>query len=187
MKLSGLILAGGKSRRMGRDKAQIIFDNQSFLDNTVRLVENFTNDIVISSNQSPVTYYPVIADIYKNVGPIGGLFTGLQAVKNDFVLVLPVDMPLLNKTVLNYLLEHINPNKKINVFHLNNRPQMLTGIYNKDVLPVIKKQIMQKDYKLQHLLHKVSFKLIDASPYKNVFINVNSPDELNRLNEKNGN
>ena len=186
MKLSGLILAGGKSRRMGRDKAQIIFDNQSFLDNTVSLAENFTSEIVISSNQNPVTNYPVIADIYKNIGPIGGLYTGLQAVKNDFVLVLPVDMPLLNKAVFKYLLEHINSDKKINVFHLNNRPQMLTGIYHKNVLPVIKEQITQKDYKLQHLLQKTTFNLIDGSAFKNVFINVNSPDELNRLNEKNG-
>jgi len=187
MKLAGLIIAGGKSRRMGRDKAQIIFDNQSFLDNVISLVENFTSDIVISSNQNPVTNYPVIVDIYKNIGPIGGLYAGLQAVRNDYVLVLPVDMPLLNKNVLKYLFEHINPDKKINVFHLNNRPQMLTGIYHKDVLPVIKEQITQKDYKLQHLLQKVSFNLIDASAFENDFVNVNSPDELNRLNKKNGN
>jgi len=186
MKLSGLILAGGNSRRMGRDKSQIIFDNQSFLDYAVSLLEKFTDNIVISSNQSPVTKYPVVVDQYKNIGPIGGLHTGLQAVYNDYVLVLPVDMPLLNRDVLNHLLEHINPDKKINVFYLNNRPQMLTGIYHKDVLQIIKNQIEQKDYKLQHLLQKSSFNLINVSAFKNVFININSADELNRLNQKNG-
>lgn len=187
MEISGLIIAGGKSRRMGQDKAQIIYQNQSFLDYAVSLVENFTDDIIISSNQSPVTNYPIVADLYKNIGPIGGLYAGLQAVKNDFVLVLPVDMPLLNKEVFDRLFKNFNSRKQMNIFNLDDRPQMLTGIYHKNILPVIEEQILQKDYKLQHLLQKASYKLIDATAFKSIFVNVNSPVELNRLNQKNDN
>ena len=185
MQLSAIIIAGGKSRRMGTDKTQLIWQGKTLLQKAVDLLQNFTNDIVISANVKLQTDYPVIPDKQKNMGPMGGLQAGLQAIRYSKVLVLPADMPLLDKSVIEILIQKADEQKDINVFNTGNRMQMLVGIYDKNILPLIEKQIAEKDYKLRNLLQKSAYHLIDGSSFAGKFINVNTPDEWEKLQANN--
>ena len=187
MKVSGIVIAGGKSLRMGTDKSSLVFQNQSFLNRAVSLLQNFTDDIIVSTNDIiKAINYKTIPDAIHNTGPIGGLYTCLSYIKYDSALVIPVDMPLLTTDVFTFLLQQADSSKKINIFRANNRLQMLTGLYHKDLIPIIKQQIDAGDYKLQNLLKKTPHHIINAGDFSAQFININTPESLQKLQQKNG-
>ena len=187
MKVSGIVIAGGKSLRMGTDKSSLVFQNQSFLNRAVSLLQNFTDDIIVSTNDKiKAINYKTIPDSIHNTGPISGLYTCLPYIKYEIALVIPVDMPMLTTEVISYLLEQADFSKKINIFRANDRLQMLTGLYHKDLLPVLKQQIETGDYKLRNLLNKTLNHTIDAGDFSSQFVNINTPESLQKLQKKNG-
>ena len=185
MQLSAIIIAGGKSRRMGFDKTKMIYQGQSMLQKSVELAGYFSTDIIISSNRLPEMDIPVLADKIPDIGPLGGLHTCLKRIKNPKALVLPADMPLLDEQVLEYLIKKADFQKDINIFQAEGRWHPLVGIYDKNILPLIEKQIAEKDYKLRNLLQKSAFHLIDGSSFAGKFININTPEEWAKLQANN--
>ena len=186
MKVSGIIIAGGKSSRMGFDKTQILYRGNTFMQHAISLLAQFTDDILISYHKDTKFPYRVYTDEIPGTGPIGGLFTCLQHIQNSHAIVIPVDMPLLDAEVLNFLLKQSDNQKDINVFQSGNYPQMLVGLYHKNIVSVLKKQIERKDYKLQNLLQKSSYQFIPGDKFATRFMNVNSPGELSKLLQENG-
>ncbi len=187
MKVSGIVIAGGQSLRMGIDKHSLIFRNQSFIDRAVGLLKNFTPDIIISANDKSHSYaYKTIPDSVPNTGPMGGLYTCLPLIKNDRALVIPVDMPLLSPEVLRYLLQQADLSKKITVFHANDRLQMLAGLYHKGIVSFLQKQLAAGDYKLQNLLKTIPHQIIEAKNFSPLFFNINTPGQYKKLNLENG-
>ena len=187
MKISGILIAGGKSKRMGTDKSLLTYGQQSFVERAANLLLQFTDDLLISSNTDyPDFNYKIVPDKILNTGPIGGLYTCLPYIKYDMALVIPVDMPLLTTEVISYLLEQADFSKKINIFRANDRLQMLTGLYHKDLLPVLKQQIDTGDYKLRNLLNKTPHHIIDAGDFSSQFVNINTPESLQKIQQKNG-
>ncbi len=187
MEVSGIVIAGGKSRRMGTDKSSLLYRQQSFLDRAVGLLRNFTADIIVSTNeQIASTDFNAIPDIIQNAGPMGGLYACLPHIKNDRALVIPVDMPLLNVEVLQYLLQQADLHQKISIFQAGGRLQMLTGLYHKDIVPLLQKHIATGDYKLRNLLNTIPYQIIDADHFNSLFININTPEQLTKLHLKNG-
>jgi molybdopterin-guanine dinucleotide biosynthesis protein A len=183
MNLPAVILAGGKSKRMGTDKTQLIYKGKSLLQHSIDLLQAFSDNIIISSNRPLRINFPVFSDSIPDAGPLGGLFTALSLVKEQKLIVLAADMPLLTPAVIEYLLKKADFNKQINIFSVNNKWQPLVGIYDTSLLPIIKNQITHKDYKLHHLLQKSSLHLIDGSKFAMQFMNVNSPAEWQKLNK----
>ncbi len=181
MQLSAIIIAGGKSKRMGFDKTNIVYQGKTFLQNAVDLLRTFSDDIIISSNQALSTAIPVIPDVITDMGPIGGLYACLPKIKYDKSLVIPVDMPLLNAEIINHMIQNADFQKDINIFQVADKLQSLVGIYDKNTVQLMAKQIEQKDYKLRHLLQKSAYHLIDGSKFATQFINVNSPEELAKI------
>ena len=187
MKISGIVIAGGKSLRMGTDKSSLVFQNQSFLNRAISLLQNFTDDIIVSTNDKiKAINYKTIPDAIHNTGPISGLYTCLSHIKYDIALIIPVDMPLLTTEVLTYLLKQADFSKKVNIFRTNDRLQMLTGLYHKDLVPVLKQQIDTGDFKLRNLLKKTSHHIIDAGDFSSQFVNINTPESLQKIQQKNG-
>jgi len=183
MKVSGIIIAGGKSSRMGFDKAGIIFKEQRFIDRAIGLLEKFTNDIIISSHKDYQTKYPSQKDKITGTGAIGGLYSCLPKTKYDISIVIPIDMPLLSEAVISFLLKNADTNKDINVIKTDAYLQMLVGLYHKNIVPVLEQQIKEKNYQLKQLTKLIDTHLINADIYSRLFINVNNPDELKKLQE----
>ena len=187
MQLSAIIIAGGKSSRMGSDKTKMIYRGQSLLQKAMELAGHFSADVIISSNGQVNTNaeLSVFADEIPDIGPLGGLYTCLKHIKNRKTLVLPADMPLLDKNVLEYLIKKADFQKDVNIFQVEGRRHPLVGIYDQNLLPLIEKQIADKDYKLRNLLQKSAFHLIDGSSFTAKFININTPDEWAKLQANN--
>ena len=100
--LSAIILAGGKSSRMGQDKALLTLGGETQLSRTVALAKAAGCDqILISRNQAGFIY-----DIYPDSGPLSGIQAALLHVRAPSCLVLTIDTPLLNAQLINHLLAH---------------------------------------------------------------------------------
>lgn len=105
--LGAIIIVGGKSRRMGRDKRTLSIDGKPLVSFAIELAEHFTSNIVISANDQLPEFknYPVITDSEPGLGPAMALQNSLKAVTFDKALVLVGDMPFVSKEVIEQLLE----------------------------------------------------------------------------------
>ena len=183
MDITGVVIAGGKSRRMGFDKASIVFNNATFLQRSIDLLNQFTPDILISSNACQSNEYVIVPDEIENIGPLGGLYSCLRKSKYSKVFVVPVDMPLLDKEIITYLLDNADFSKSATIFQVLGRKHPLVGIYDVSLVSQIHSQIKKKDYKLLNLLQMSSCQVISGDRFAHKFVNVNSLDELSKLNE----
>lgn len=105
--ISVIILAGGKSSRLGKDKRQISLKNKSLIEYSIALARNVSDDIIISANDYLPNFeqYKVIPDIIKGAGPLQGIISSLQQIRNQKALVLTSDMPFLSNHLISKLIQ----------------------------------------------------------------------------------
>jgi molybdopterin-guanine dinucleotide biosynthesis protein A len=103
-KIAGVVLAGGLSSRMGRDKAQLLLADKTLLARAVDLLEQTSLEAVFVSGE--LSNYPNIADIYPQLGPLSGIHASVECLLSDYdaIFFIPVDMPLLSVTECTELL-----------------------------------------------------------------------------------
>ncbi len=181
MKFTGVVIAGGKSFRMGKDKKQILYQGQSFLERAIGLLSKFTDEVVVSSNTDCLLPVHIIKDEIPDIGPIGGIYSVLKNIKNEYALVIPTDLPLLDEEILSHLIGSFDRKSDACVFEINHQTEALVGIYHKNILSFMEKQIDQGEYKMQILLEKVVAQKISADAFKDKFININTPQDLKKL------
>ena len=106
--VSAVVLAGGQSRRMGRDKALIDYQGRPIIAHVIDTLRTLSDDIVVVSNRSDL-YAPfgarVVPDYEPPCGPLGGIAAGLQAAQRSLAVVVACDMPFLNVTYLRWLID----------------------------------------------------------------------------------
>ena len=112
--VSGIVLAGGRSRRLGRDKAVETIAGQALILRVLDSLSHVTQELVVVVNNSererelPLPDSVVTAvDIYPDTGSLGGIFTGLSASTNKWGIVVACDMPFLNLQLLEHLLSFV--------------------------------------------------------------------------------
>ena len=185
-KITVALLAGGKSSRMGQNKAILTYEGKSFLE---RLIEEFSAfDEVIVSVKDDYLQDPqkikVVKDENQDCGPLEGLRRALSESRNDFVFVSACDMPFVTKEVPLYIAEFFSSDYECYVPLVDGRPQPLCAVYKKSILPAIENQLKNGDFKLSHLFEKLPTKFIPVEKSaldKKVFTNVNTPDEYKAL------
>jgi molybdopterin-guanine dinucleotide biosynthesis protein A len=111
-RVSAVILAGGKSQRMGRNKAFIEFGGKPLIARVVERVRDLGTEVIIVANA--VDAYVqfgtrVVSDVYPGKGSLGGIYSGLVAAREEYVLAVACDMPFLNAAVLRYLISLAPP------------------------------------------------------------------------------
>lgn len=107
MRASAIILAGGKSRRMGTDKAFLEFDGKLLIERVIESVRRVCDEVVIVSNDldSYARFgVPIVGDVYPNKGSLGGIFSGLLAIHEPYALAVACDMPFLNEALLRHMI-----------------------------------------------------------------------------------
>ena len=119
--LNGLILTGGHSRRMGRDKALIKFEGVTLLDRSANLISLFTKQLHVSVRPDQIdepnrAKYPLIVDQENDNGPIAGILSAGDFERENAWLVIACDMPYLDKESIEQLVLHRNLNKMATVF-----------------------------------------------------------------------
>lgn len=106
-RVSALILAGGQSQRMGRDKAFIDFDGAPLVSRVIDHVQDLCSEIIIVTNDAEAYKRfgaRIVGDVYPGKGSLGGIFSGLQAAREQYALAVACDMPFLNQALLRYMI-----------------------------------------------------------------------------------
>ena len=106
-RVSAVILAGGESRRMGRDKAFLDLGGAPLVTRVIERVAPLCTEVILVANNASAYApfgYPVVPDVYPGKGSLGGIFSGLQAAHEQYALAVACDMPLLNPELLSYLI-----------------------------------------------------------------------------------
>ncbi len=186
MKLSAGVLAGGKSSRMGQDKALLTINNQCFLEKITKELSVF--DEVLLSVASKAEYsgfgLPMFADEHKEIGPIEGIYQIVKHASNEFVFICAADMPFISSSLVSYMAEYISSDYDCYVIMDEEHIHPLCAIYSWAVLPVIEKLIADDRRRLLDILNNVRTKYIklETSCFdKRIVKNINTRDEYVRL------
>lgn len=101
---SALILAGGESRRMGQDKASLVLDGRTLLQNVADILQPLFAEVIVSVRQPrPDIDLPQVCDTPGQVGPLAGLAAGLERASNPWLFVVACDMPFITSPLIKYL------------------------------------------------------------------------------------
>ena len=177
----GIVLAGGKSRRMGTDKAEIILGGKSFLQIQTDKLKNLGAGSVYVSGKSssPVSYARHVMDVIPDMGPLGGLYSCFLECKCSNALVLSVDVPLISSETLDGLLKkHFSGNHDATILSHDGRPEPLIAVYRTDSTPVLKELLNEKKLAVRAFLERLSYQFYEFDGSKNELINCNSREEL---------
>ena len=182
-RIGGIILAGGKSSRMGQDKAFMKHEGRMLIEYSLHLAKYFCDSIIISANSNMYLRfaYPVVGDEFEACGPVGGIYSALKKAEFDWNLLISCDTPFVTKALVERLIQNIgNYDCIVPAYGDWNEP--LVALYNKSALKVIEGSIRGKEYKLKLLIKKLRTKFVNVSDLVNVnpdiFKNFNSPNDL---------
>ncbi len=172
MNIAGVILAGGKSSRMGTDKSKLYYRDNTLLRHTENLLKNTGIENVYINNEAG------ISDEIKDKGPLGGVHTTLKELqgKFDYLLYVPVDMPNLQVPLLQRLMD-TPPNNDIVCFENHTLPFRLK--MNTKWIDVIENIFNEEeDYSLKNFHKKLNFHALPTNPLGvGSFANINTPDD----------
>jgi molybdopterin-guanine dinucleotide biosynthesis protein A len=185
-KISGIILSGGKSVRMGENKAFIEIDGVPIIHRIYNLFKELFQEIIIVTNHKELFLNfnsKIYTDLLPNKGALGGLYTGLFFSNFSYSFCVACDMPFINKSLVQYLIKNIEDYDVI-VPLAKDGLQPLHAIYSKNCLDPIKKTIGKGKYKVIDIYSLVKVKILKEEdfgfldPLRESFINVNTPEEL---------
>jgi molybdopterin-guanine dinucleotide biosynthesis protein A len=177
-KVTGIILAGGKSSRMGSNKALMLYKNQRLIDMAIANLTPLVEELLISSNEPiPDIGLKIVSDIHKNIGPIGGLHACLTESKTAINLVVPCDVPMLPEGLYENMLGKMGSFDAVIPKYADGKLEPLIAMYNKSSAPAILEQINQNDYKIVNLLKKLKVCYMEVPETLNLH-NINYPTDL---------
>ncbi len=180
-----VILAGGKSTRMGEDKSFVkIKEQKTMLSVQIDKLKEISNNIWLSANDDVYKNmgFPVLSDVYKDIGPMGGIYTALKAIPDFYVFFISVDLPFVTKLLINSLIQNVSDEVDIVLPIYEGKYEPVCAVYSKNCLSKIENMIANNNYKLNDLISNCKIKTIDASdeiknfPY--LFKNINSPQDI---------
>ena len=178
--ISIIILAGGKSSRMGEDKGLMTLYDKPMVEFVIDVARNITDHILIISNNSNYKKFgfPVFKDIEKNKGPMGGIHTGLSRSDKYKNLVLSCDVPYVSEELLRFLYLQ-SEHKDITLPVHADRSHQLMGYYTKDCIPVFEKMMKEDNLKIRNTFDKLRVHLVDCDQFpENIFRNINSKQDV---------
>lgn len=189
LKIAGLVMAGGKSTRMGRDKALLQAGKSDFLHLAFDKLSSITDSCYVScAKGQPHPDYPCIEDGLCDCGPAAGIMSALEYISNsgfDGMLVLACDMPLMSTDLLRAAMTYPrNANQLINVYQSrqNSRMQMLAALYYADCLPFFQSALKKGARSLWNILpENRQVRLGYGLELEKHFMNCNTMDDYERI------
>jgi molybdopterin-guanine dinucleotide biosynthesis protein A len=187
-KFTGILMAGGKSSRMGQEKGLIKVGNQMLFEYSLHVLESFCDEIIISGCAKD--YFPKkyaqYCDEMPGLGPMGGIYTCLKKSSNHINIVLSYDLPLVKKELFDELLKQTNYSDMVLPASAKGRLEPLCGVYTKNAIPVFEKMIESGNYsvhKAMDLLKSKAVSIHEKLPFYNpdLFLNINNKSDLDKL------
>jgi molybdopterin-guanine dinucleotide biosynthesis protein A len=184
--VTGLILAGGKSSRFGRNKALVEVGGIRLIERVIRVMGSVFQKLIIITNTPDEYAYlklPMIEDLIKGLGPLGGLYTGLESITTEFGFFVACDMPFLSEPLIRHIIEFKDEFDVI-LPKIDWKIEALHGLYNKSCLPSIRELIDSRQYQVIRFFPKMRVKYLDEAeirkydPELKTFFNINEPREM---------
>lgn len=195
MEIIGLVLAGGKSSRMGKDKALLDWKGQTMLSRSLSLLQGLCSEVVICSSdpRHAVPGIRRIPDHWPEAGPMGGIASAMEALPSaEIFLVVGVDQVGLTTGVLQFLrnqfeLGYSNENLAL-AYSVEERLQPLGAIYHRGLLPLFRRNLALEKRSLFRLFEQLP--QLENIPFESsfkdsptVYSNINTPGDLQIMNE----
>ena len=189
MRVTGVIQAGGRSTRMGgRPKALLELGGRRIIERVIDAVAPSVNDLLIVTN-TPELYaflgLPMVADVYPDGGSLGGIYSGLKAAAGDAAFTVACDMPFLHPAVVRLVVARAGEADVV-IPRVGGQLETLHACYAKSCLPHIEERILAGRLKIVGFFERVRvIEIAEAEVARHrdpavVFMNVNTPDELER-------
>jgi len=185
--LTAFILAGGRSTRMGTDKAFVDYGGRTLLARALDLARSVASDArIVGSKEKFAAFAPVVEDVIRDCGPLGGIHAALRASSAELNLVLAVDVPFVSRAFLQYLIAQARgaPDVAVVVPRGDEGWQPLCAIYRREFAGVAELALRAGQYKITRLFDEVRTRVIDreeleyAGVSPAIFRNLNTPEEL---------
>ena len=185
--VTGVLLAGGKSRRMGEDKRFILVGQRTLFERTYAvLCELFEQVCVVIAQDSPSLQakVPVVRDLVPDCGSLGGLYTGLRWAQTQHIFLAACDMPFLNPDVIRYMVR-LKDQADIVISRWATRLQPTHAVYGRNCLPVIEKMMNLHNKKIHSMMDHPTLRvrLIAESEIKQIDPNGRSMFNVNTLSD----
>ncbi len=190
--VTGIVLAGGMSRRLGRDKAVEMINGQPLISHVLDCLSHVTQELVVVVNsrergeELPLSDSVITAvDIYPDTGSLGGIFTGLSVSSSRWGFAVACDMPFLNLDLVQYLLSLRGGHDAV-VPIIGHRPEPTHAAYSKVCLPAIETRLKANDLKIAKFFDDVRTKYVsqrhveELDPGGLSFFNINTEEDLAR-------
>ena len=181
--LTIIILAGGKSERMGgKDKGLMLIDDKYIIKHLVNLASKYTSNVYINANRNIKKYTDMGLAVWKDElegyqGPLAGMYTGLLKSSTKYILTFPCDGPFVNETFFDRMLS-FGGVFEIRCAHDGQRIQPVYSLMEVSLKDSLKNFIDSGQRKIDKWYNLCNLELVDFSDNKNLFININSPSDL---------
>jgi molybdopterin-guanine dinucleotide biosynthesis protein A len=183
MQITSIILAGGKSSRMGTDKVLLKVNGKTLLERAIELFRPLCDTILISSNNPSLEKfgYEIIPDEIKDCGPIGGIYSSLKKSNSNWNFVISVDAAFVEADFVQFLISELNGCDAVVPIH-SARKEPLIALYNKNCMAEIEKMLKSGNFKMHNLLKEIDTKFVESDnwieKYPKLFHNLNRPEDL---------
>lgn len=179
---TGIILAGGHSRRMGQDKGTTLWRGKPFVEHVMQTLSSVCVETTIVSSRTEHQKYDALPDIYPNKGPLGGLVTGLKHARQRWSIVLSADIPLIKSPAVEFLIRNHNKDADATILSYGGYPKPLVGIYHKRCADIFLSHLINDRLKLMDALDDIDLHYVSVPyQYQWMLVDVNTPETLVRL------
>jgi len=183
--ITGIILAGGKSQRMGTDKGMLPLNGKPFISHIYEAMRPIFGDniMVVSSNTDYDAFgYKRIEDLISDKGPVGGLYTALKQSKTKFNLVLSVDVPLVSTELLQWLVNNHDDSYLITQVQVNDKESPLVAVYDRALRTLLGEHLAGNQLKLRDIIAEVNVQTLTVpAKWSAQLQNINTEEDYKKI------
>jgi molybdopterin-guanine dinucleotide biosynthesis protein A len=191
--ITGIVLAGGKSSRMGTDKSLLLWNDKTLIEHAIDLLKPLCSKVIISSNKKIYNFTgcEIWSDELPQQAPMIGIYSCLKRSKTSINIILSCDMPFLGADLLQHLIGSAGNLPILVPIHDDGLIEPLCGVYRKSIIPHLEIYIQKNNLSLNKFIQEYVSQFLkigkELSFYRsNMFANINTPDDLKNLLKHSG-
>lgn len=186
--VTAIILAGGKSRRMGLNKAFLKYGSTTFIEHQIAMLRNIFDEILLSANDANAYTHlklPMVSDVLPERGPLSGICAGLSRAKSSHAFVIACDMPFINEKLILYLQSLIGDYDVV-VPQTNRGLEPMHAFYSRNCIQPIYRCLEDGRLRIVDFFSEVNVKIVGETEFAGLdaslqsLINMNTPDEYKK-------
>jgi molybdenum cofactor guanylyltransferase len=190
--VSGFVLAGGMSTRMGQDKAALTLNGRSLLEHALAALRQVCRDVaILGRHERYGGLAPVYEDIFPGCGPLGGIHAALSHSQTEYNLIIAVDTPFLLPEFLSYMAERaVASGAVVTTPEIANHTQPLCAVYSLAFLPIAERALQSGNYKITPLFPGSRTQVVQEAELRRfafdaeMFENLNTPEDMERARRR---